>query len=75
MMTDPAATPDTLPDTAPVIRIQGLHKSYGAVAVLKGVSMTAPRGEPHGLAGAAAAWSAASCRIPSSACCPAATAG
>ncbi|MFC3169657.1 ABC transporter ATP-binding protein [Paracoccus fontiphilus] len=38
-------------DTAPVIRIQGLHKAYGSVEVLKGVSMTAPRGHVVSLIG------------------------
>ncbi|TBN41263.1 amino acid ABC transporter ATP-binding protein [Paracoccus subflavus] len=36
---------------SPVIRIQGLHKSYGAVEVLKGVSMAAPRGHVVSLIG------------------------
>jgi len=31
-------------DAAPVIRINGLHKAYGALEVLKGVDLTAPRG-------------------------------
>ncbi|RJL01932.1 amino acid ABC transporter ATP-binding protein [Paracoccus aestuarii] len=36
---------------APVIRIEGLHKSYGPLEVLKGVSMTAPRGHVISLIG------------------------
>jgi polar amino acid transport system ATP-binding protein len=28
----------------PVIEIRGLHKSFGALEVLKGVDMVAPRG-------------------------------
>ncbi|MCU0908628.1 MAG: amino acid ABC transporter ATP-binding protein [Rhodobacteraceae bacterium] len=41
-MTDPAA---------PVIQIRNLHKSYGALEVLKGVDMTAPRGHVVSLIG------------------------
>ncbi|XMO91371.1 ATP-binding cassette domain-containing protein [Paracoccus sp. ME4] len=35
----------------PVIAIRGLHKSYGPLEVLKGVSMTAPRGHVISLIG------------------------
>lgn len=38
-------------DTAPVIEIRDLHKSYGALEVLKGVSLTAPRGHVVSLIG------------------------
>ena len=38
-------------DTPPVIQIRDLHKSYGALEVLKGVSMTAPRGHVISLIG------------------------
>ena len=38
-------------DTSPVIEIRDLHKSYGALEVLKGVSMTAPRGHVISLIG------------------------
>jgi len=38
-------------DTVPVIEIRDLHKSYGALEVLKGVSMTAPRGHVISLIG------------------------
>jgi polar amino acid transport system ATP-binding protein len=41
-VTDPAA---------PVIQIRNLHKSYGALDVLKGVDMTAPRGHVVSLIG------------------------
>ncbi|MEM1430721.1 MAG: amino acid ABC transporter ATP-binding protein [Pseudomonadota bacterium] len=37
--------------TAPVIEIRGLHKAYGALEVLKGVDMTAPRGHVISLIG------------------------
>jgi polar amino acid transport system ATP-binding protein len=37
--------------TMPVIQINGLHKSYGQLDVLKGVSMTAPRGHVISLIG------------------------
>ncbi len=47
MMNDKPA----LSDTAPVIQIQGLHKAYGQVEVLKGVSMAAPRGHVISLIG------------------------
>lgn len=47
MMNDKAATSDA----APVIQIQGLHKAYGSAQVLKGVSMTAPRGHVVSLIG------------------------
>jgi polar amino acid transport system ATP-binding protein len=39
---------DTIP---PVIEIKNLHKSFGALEVLKGVSMTAPRGHVVSLIG------------------------
>jgi len=38
-------------DTAPVIEISGLHKAYGALEVLKGVDLTAPRGHVVSLIG------------------------
>lgn len=38
-------------DTPPVIQITGLHKAYGQLEVLKGVSMTAPRGHVVSLIG------------------------
>ncbi|MEO0692914.1 MAG: ATP-binding cassette domain-containing protein [Pseudomonadota bacterium] len=37
--------------TAPVIEIRDLHKSYGALEVLKGVGMTAPKGHVVSLIG------------------------
>lgn len=37
--------------TAPVIQITGLHKAYGPLEVLKGVSLTAPRGHVISLIG------------------------
>ena len=44
---------DTTPATAatPVISIRDLHKSYGALSVLKGVDLTAPRGHVVSLIG------------------------
>ncbi len=38
-------------DTAPVISINNLHKSYGALEVLKGVNITADRGQVVSLIG------------------------
>lgn len=38
-------------DTAPVIEIRGLHKAYANLEVIKGVSMTAPRGHVISLIG------------------------
>ncbi|MEM0937570.1 MAG: amino acid ABC transporter ATP-binding protein [Pseudomonadota bacterium] len=38
-------------ETAPVIEIRGLHKAYGALEVLKGVDMVAPRGHVVSLIG------------------------
>ena len=38
-------------DTTPVIEIRGLHKSYGALEVLKGVDLVAPRGHVVSLIG------------------------
>ena len=38
-------------DTAPVIEIRNLHKSYGALEVLKGVSLKAPKGHVISLIG------------------------
>jgi polar amino acid transport system ATP-binding protein len=38
-------------DTPPVIEIRNLHKSYGTLEVLKGVSMAAPRGHVISLIG------------------------
>jgi len=40
-----------LSDTKPVIEIRDLHKSYGDLEVLKGVSLTAPRGHVISLIG------------------------
>ncbi len=40
-----------VPDTPPVIEIRDLHKSYGALEVLKGIGMTAPRGHVTSLIG------------------------
>ncbi|OWY04204.1 MULTISPECIES: ABC transporter ATP-binding protein [Thioclava] len=39
------------PQDAPVIEIRDLHKSYGSLEVLKGVSITAPRGHVVSLIG------------------------
>ncbi|QBX35305.1 ATP-binding cassette domain-containing protein [Paracoccus liaowanqingii] len=47
-MTNQIPSPDA---AAPVITISGLHKSYGQLDVLKGVSMTAPRGHVISLIG------------------------
>lgn len=38
-------------DPTPVIQISGLHKAYGTLEVLKGVSLTAPRGHVLSLIG------------------------
>lgn len=38
-------------DAPPVIQITGLHKAYGLLEVLKGVSLTAPRGHVISLIG------------------------
>lgn len=46
-MMNPAATSPS----APVIEIRDLHKAYGPLEVLKGVSMTAPRGHVISLIG------------------------
>ena len=55
---DPRLTPvsgeticTNVSDTAPVIEISGLHKAYGALEVLKGVDLTAPRGHVVSLIG------------------------
>jgi len=40
-----------VPDTDPVISIEDLHKSYGALEVLNGVSLSAKRGEVVSLIG------------------------
>ncbi|MGB1694856.1 MAG: ATP-binding cassette domain-containing protein, partial [Paracoccaceae bacterium] len=40
-----------MPDTDPVISIEDLHKSYGALEVLNGVSLSANRGEVVSLIG------------------------
>ena len=40
-----------MPDTDPVILIEDLHKSYGALEVLNGVSLSAKRGEVVSLIG------------------------
>jgi polar amino acid transport system ATP-binding protein len=39
-MTTPAEIPPTAPAAPPVVRITGLHKSFGAVDVLKGIDLT-----------------------------------
>ena len=38
-------TPGTVRDGEPVVLVEGLHKSYGALHVLKGVSLNVQRGE------------------------------
>ena len=43
--------PTSTPDTTPVIEIRDLHKSYGALEVLKGVDVTAPAGHVVSLIG------------------------
>ena len=43
--------PHVTENTAPVIEIRDLHKSFGALGVLKGVGMTAPRGHVISLIG------------------------
>ncbi|MBU3029395.1 ABC transporter ATP-binding protein [Paracoccus marinaquae] len=48
-MDSPNQTPDA--DTVPVIEIRGLHKAYGSLEVIKGVSLTAPRGHVISLIG------------------------
>ncbi|MFC0199050.1 ABC transporter ATP-binding protein [Paracoccus rhizosphaerae] len=48
MMSQTTPAPDT---ATPVIQITGLHKAYGPLEVLKGVSMTAPRGHVISLIG------------------------
>ena len=40
-----------LDDNASVIEIKGLHKAYGALEVLKGVDVTAKRGDVVALIG------------------------
>lgn len=46
----PAVTPNPT-DAVPVIEIRGLFKAYGQLEVLKGISMTAPRGHVISLIG------------------------
>jgi polar amino acid transport system ATP-binding protein len=43
--------PGASPDAAPVIEIRGLHKAYGALEVLRGVDLVAPRGAVVSLIG------------------------
>jgi polar amino acid transport system ATP-binding protein len=43
--------PDKTPDTTPVIQITNLHKSFGALEVLKGVDISARRGDVVALIG------------------------
>lgn len=43
--------PAPTPAPTPVIKISGLHKSYGALEVLKGIDMVAPRGHVVSLIG------------------------
>ncbi|MFP4045114.1 MAG: ATP-binding cassette domain-containing protein, partial [Rhodosalinus sp.] len=40
-----------MPETAPVIEVRDLHKAYASLEVLKGVSLTAHRGETVALIG------------------------
>ncbi|RDC73703.1 amino acid ABC transporter ATP-binding protein [Rhodovulum sp. 12E13] len=48
---DASAGAHAAPAGPPVIEIRGLHKAYGALEVLKGVDMTAPRGHVVSLIG------------------------
>ncbi|MBE1283164.1 MAG: ATP-binding cassette domain-containing protein [Rhodobacteraceae bacterium] len=43
--------PDTKSDTPPVLQIRGLHKAYGDLEVIKGVDITAHRGDVVSLIG------------------------
>ena len=49
--TTASATPAAAASEAPVIAIRDLHKSYGPLDVIKGVSLTAPRGHVISLIG------------------------
>ena len=46
-----SSSPPSQPAQADVIRIRGLHKSYGALQVLRGVDLSAPRGHVVALIG------------------------
>ena len=50
-MTYPAPTHVPTADDPPVIAIRDLHKSYGALEVLRGIDLTAPRGHVTTLIG------------------------
>lgn len=43
--------PDTSPSPAPVIELRGIHKSYGALEVIKGVDLSAHKGDVIALIG------------------------
>jgi len=45
------STPASVPDSVPVIQISHLHKSYGSLEVLRGVDITAHRGDVVALIG------------------------
>jgi len=37
--------------TAPAIRLNDVHKSFGATRIIRGVSLTVPAGERHAIIG------------------------
>jgi branched-chain amino acid transport system ATP-binding protein len=43
--------PDAAKDTPLALELQGLHKSFGATAIIRGVSLAIPRGERHAIIG------------------------
>ena len=43
--------PNTADNTTPMIEVSGLHKLYGSVEALRGISFTVGRGEIVGLLG------------------------
>src|SRR5579864_2204310 len=51
-MTSEAGTPRAIgAEAAPMIDISDLHKSYGPIEAVRGVSLTVPRGEAHFIIG------------------------
>ena len=52
MTSSPAEAPETARSTEPAVTIENLHKSFGSLEVLKGVSLTAHEGDVVSIIGA-----------------------
>src|SRR3954470_7097927 len=47
----PMALPETASAAAPALDLAGVHKQFGATAIIRGVTLAIPRGERHAIIG------------------------